>query len=213
MATQTITFTDGGFPNNFSGNLEDFKNAIIDNLIGTIDSDNIIMGKIGGTAPTSNIGLWLDQQTVKVWSGSSYVPAKIVFGGSTNQVTFTTSGVTANRTITFPDKDGTVALTSDVYGGRATIILGAVTPQNIDWSLSNNFYKAPVANNVFNMINSLPGQKISFIINATGTITMTFNGVSFPTGLDIVQTASGVDLWEFKNIAGTIYGNHIKNFA
>lgn len=212
-----ITLTNSGFPVDFSGNLESFKDAIASSLIGNVDSSNLILGKVGGSMPSSDIGPWLDNRTWKAWNGSTYAPMKIVVGNATNQVTFDAAALTADRTITFPDKGGTLALTSDLNGGRETVI---VSSNVIDWSLSNNFFKAMGADVTFSQINSVAGQEVTLAVVKTGptNFTATFGSlISWPTGTQPAQTTwtagTVTDLWIFKNVGGTKYGRIIGNYS
>lgn len=214
MATLNVTFTDGGFPANFSGDLNAFKDAIIQYLVGNIDSSNIILGKIGGSAPVADVGPWLDNGIWKSWNGSAYAPTKIYIGDATaNVAIFNTAALTANRTITFPDKDGTIALTSDLFNGRATTVLTGTTP-TIDWSTSNNYYELLTGNTTIAMTKSVAGQKIFVsLVNSGTSYTVTWTGVSWPGGTTPTQTASGTDLYILQNVAGTIYGRQLANFS
>ncbi len=67
MATQDVTFSLSGFPSPFKGTLEDFKTTFAQKLKGNIVLEDILKGRIGGVAPTSNVGPWADRQSWKTW--------------------------------------------------------------------------------------------------------------------------------------------------
>lgn len=208
-----ITPVDAGFPANFSGNLEAFKNAIIANLSFTAPDDTVMAGRVGGAAPTSNVGPWLDSGVWKVWSGSAYVPAAIVVGDSGHQARLIAPGLTADRDYTLPDRTGVIATTDDLYGGRPAVILTGTTP-DIDWSASNNFYQSISANTTYKFLNGIPGQEIFVVVVATGAFTATFpTTVSWGTGTTIAQTSTGTDVYIFKNVAGAVYGRKLLNVS
>lgn len=219
MATQ-ITFTDTGFPGTtFSGTVQDLVDAFLQYLGGTIPdpgAGSVLVGQIGGSAPVADVGPWLDNRTWKVWNGSAYKPAVLAIGDATNVITFAGSP-TAARTQTFQDKTGTVALTSDVFAPRASIDLSAVS-HAIDWSTSFSFFETIGANTVFTSANSLPGQSAVVRITASGAD----RTATFPTsflwdaagGASPFTVQSGTtDLFLLKNVGGTIYGQHLDNFA
>lgn len=207
-----LAFTDGGFPSaTFSGSLDDLKDAILQYLEATVTDalGTILRGQVGGSTPATNVGPWLDDRTWKMWDGSGYSPCVLQIGdGFYVQLTATT--VTANRTQNLQDKDGTIALLSDIYDGRPSINLGS-TSSDIDWSTSNNFYHSYSADPTYTMSNSLPGQKIMLALSSTGAHTPVFPDTVLWPGATPPAAQSGVTLILLKNVAGTIYGEIVGN--
>lgn len=189
-----------------SGDVPDLATAITSNLQGVIDSSNILLGQVGGAAPTSNVGLWVNGGILYYWNGSAYVPMVVAVGDGTHSVTLSASP-TLNRTILLPDRDGTLALTVDIYTPRDTVIVPAL---NLDWSTSFSFYKAITVSSAFTMTNTKPGQRIRFVISPTGSGAYTFPAFVFwPSGTAPTATAGQVDLLQFDNDGGSIYGKRI----
>lgn len=205
-----LTFADGGFPGGtFNGNVQDVFDATAENLVATVDDVQLIQGQIGGSEPTEDIGPWLDGRTWKAWNGSEYAPATIYVGAAGDEVLLSAFPST-NRTQTLQDKDGTIALLSDVQGGRSSISL-LLTSREIDWSNSDNFYDSYSADQTYTMVNSLPGQEIVVALSSTGSHTPTFPDYVLWPGGTAPAAQSGVTLILFKNVAGTIYGEIIGN--
>ncbi len=215
MAT-TLTFTDAGFPSStFSGTVQDLVNAFVANLSATIPTTSIITGKVGGTAPVSDIGPWLDGRVWKVWDGvSAYVPVGLQLGNSVHIISFDGSP-TANRTQTFQDSTGIVALQSDVFTPRASIDLSLTSPANqIDWSASGSFYRSITGSTTFTMINSLPGQEIMISITSSMSGAVVFpSTILWVGGTAPTQTVTGTDVYQLWNVAGTVYGRQLLNFS
>jgi hypothetical protein len=207
MAVYTINLTGTPLPTGWTGTLEQLRSAILDSLSGTISSDNVILGQVGGSAPTSDIGPWFKDGSWRYWDGSAYVPALIQFGSSTFHLTFSGT-LTANREWTVQDKDGTLALQSDIFTPRATISLSGASPQ-IDWSDSNSFKLTMGAVPTFSQINSKPGQEAFLVVfNSTGgSLTPLFgSGFHFEGGGGAsAVVASKSNLLILRNVAGTIY--------
>jgi hypothetical protein len=219
-----ISFTADPLPSNFKGTLQDFQERFLLNLRGSIDGTSVLTGKIGGTKPTTNIGPWLNNGTWYVWNGAQYVPTTVKIGGpgyvvqlgsySTTALT-TTSPILATRKQLLQDKDGTIALLSDVYEGRPAIELAGTTP-TIDWSAGHQFSEILTGNTTIKMINSLDGQRITVSLrnNATSyTVTWPATPAVFWTsGSPPVQTPNKTDLYVLRNIAGSIFGRQIANY-
>ena len=214
MAT-TLTFADAGFPSStFSGTVQDLVNAFVANLTATIPTTSVISGQIGGTAPVSDIGPWLDGRVWKSWAGSDYQPMLLEIGTSTHTILFAGTP-TANRTQTFQDSTGIVALQSDVFSPRPSIDLSLTSPANqIDWSAAGSFYETITASNTFTMINSLPGQQIKISITSSIAGAVVFpSTILWVGGTNPTQTVTGTDVYELWNVAGTIYGRQLLNFS
>lgn len=206
----SIIFTDLGFPSGtFAGNVEDLKDAFTDNLGGELDDTKLILGQIGGSEPLSDIGPWLDGRTWKAWNGSNYTPAVINIGAAGDYIGLT-ANPTSNRTQTLQDKEGTVALLSDIRDGRASVNLG-LTSNVIDWSTSDNFFHSYSADQVYTIANSLPGQEIAIAFSSTGAHTPTFPDYVLWPGGTPPAAQSGVTIILLENVAGTIYGEIVGN--
>lgn len=216
-----ITFTADPLPADFAGTLQDFQDTFLANLRGTISETDVLTGQVGGTMPTTNVGPWLNGDTWYVWNGVEYVPATVKVGNTDFTVQLgaaTTSGaskstILADYTQNLQDKDGTVALLSDVYVGRAAVTLSGTNP-TIDWNLGHNFIEVLTGNTTMKMSNYQDGQEITVALTNSGTsYTVAWPSYVFWTGSTPVQSASKTDLYIFKNIAGAIFGRQIAAFA
>ncbi len=213
MPDLPVPLTDTGFPDPFVGDAQAFKDAWFAHIGATISSDNLLFGQIGGSAPLTNIGLWLDTVgggVLKYWktADSAYVPVKVDIGNNTDTVTLLAATLTADRTATFPNKTGTVALTSDVFTPRATVVLTGTTP-TIDWSVSNSFFINLTGNTTFASSNSQPGQEIMVAVAQPSSHTITFTGVLFPGGSADAVASGTTDLFIIRNTAGSLYGQQL----
>lgn len=212
-----ITFGSKGTFTYAGGGPSALAQAILNDMTSTINTDNLLTGKVGGAAPTTNVGPWLNGMTWYAWDSvnSKYTPAliKIGGGGSSKFTVSLFSQPTANRTVTFQDKDGYVALLSDLSDPRPTVVLGS-GQNNIDWSITTNYYKSISSNTVFTMNASLPGQEIWLVVKAAGGQTVTFPAsVFWIGGSQPVQTSGGTDFYILNNIAGQIYGRVLQNYS
>jgi hypothetical protein len=209
MATFTFSFGTSGFPTTFVDDLAAFKDAFAASLTASISTDNLLTGKIGGSAPTSDIGPWFDVSggyVWKRWNGSAYVPIDLKLGNGSFNLTLVAGTLTANRTVLFQNDDGTVAYLDDVYNKRTTVVITGTTP-NVDWSASETFFYSLTANRTFTMSNSLPSQEIALAVSATGAFTITWpTDVVWAGGTPPAQTSTATDVYIFTNIGGTIYG-------
>lgn len=218
MATLALTFTDSGFPDPFTGDVQDEVDAFVAHLAASITDTKLILGQNGGTIPGSNIGpLWINGTSIYVWDGATYTPVIIKLLNSTHLTTFGSETLTADRVITFPDKDGIAAMQSDVFNTRGThVVTGGTTP-DFDWSVASSFYRAVnAANDTATFSNSLPGQEIIIVTFAAAAYTIAFPViVEWKTpGTQPVQTSTATDMWRFTNLAGTIYGERVgANFS
>lgn len=209
MAIDDLTFVDTGFPDPFNGDVQDLVDAFVANLAASVNSTNYILGQVGGSAPLTDIGPWLDGDTWKVFVTSAYVPATLKLTSGSFTTTFSSQTLTANREVQFQDKAGIVAMTSDVYAGRGTHVVTG-TSAVLDWSLFSSFFQSITANTTVILNSTLPGQTVTYLVSATGAFTLFFAaGVQWAGGAQPVQTSTGVDLYEFHNSAGTIYARRI----
>src|SRR4051812_29405983 len=105
-----LTLSPSDFEANTNWTVEEFHQALVSSISAASTSSNVMLGRIGGAMPTSNIGPWLNGTTWYAWNGTAYKPAIIKIGDGSFQITLA-GAPTANRVITFPDASGTVALT------------------------------------------------------------------------------------------------------
>ena len=214
MSTVTLSLTASAFSITPTWTVEQFHQALAASLSAGTTTSNVMLGQVGGSAPLSNVGPWLNGTTLFAWnSGSStYVPATIKIGDATNQITLAGTP-TANRTITIPDATGTLALTSDI--NRATVSPTLAATVNIDWSLSNSFAIPLDRNITITNSNSLSGQEIQVTIYnpAAAVWTVAWGAdvhyVSTPTQ----STNNKTDNYWLRNVAGTICGRYLQAYA
>lgn len=83
-----------------------------------------------------------------------------------------------------------------------------VIPQaNIDWSLSDYFYKRLSADTQFTFSNVADADEIKVLVDSSGSnFTSTWPTVSWPGGTIPAQTPNSADLFQFISMNGTIYG-------
>lgn len=199
----------GALPPNFLDNPQGLANAIAAGLTVDIDLDSaVITGQVGGTEPLTNIGLWFPPVTgsstspsgiVYAWNVTSakYLPAPLVAGqliGTHVYLTELQSTSTANRVQKLADKDGTVALLSDINTGTGvkTFTGGAVT---VNWEDRKEAYINLTSNCVITLSGTpTDSQEQDFWIenNNSHSYSVTFPAyVVWPSGTPFAQTASG----------------------
>jgi microcystin-dependent protein len=62
-STLQINFTVGAFPVGFRGNCQDYANALVDRLTGTIQTTTVFQAQYGGPRPSTDIGPWWQNGT------------------------------------------------------------------------------------------------------------------------------------------------------
>lgn len=216
-----ISFTSDPLPSDFRGTLQDFQTRFLTNLRGSISETQVLTGQVGGSKPVSNSGPWLNNDTWYVWNGTDYVPTTVKVGNNGSVIKLgsflgTSAGVAlSDFTQTLQDKDGTIALLSDVYQGRPSVVLSTTSP-TIDWSQGHQFVETLPGNTTIKMINSVDGESIVVALknNATSyTVTWpTIPAIFWTSGSAPVQTASKTDLYILTNIAGSIFGRAVQNY-
>lgn len=215
-----IKFTADPLQDDFSGTLQDFQSRFLDNLRGTISETQVLIGQVGGAQPLTNVGPWLNNDTWYYWNGVEYVPMAIRIGQSAYTVKLggnTTSGDSKSLVLpdfvqTLQDKDGTIALLSDVYVGRPAVTLTGTTP-TIDWSQGHHFVQTLSGNTTMKMSNMQDGQRIAVKLANSGTsYTVTWPNYVFWPSTAPTQTANKTDIYTFRNIAGTIIGRQVPNY-
>jgi hypothetical protein len=150
----------------------------------------------------------------KYWNGTAYTPFKVWVGDPNHVVQLNADSLTTNRVQNLQDKDGTIALTSDLFSGRPTQILSGATP-SIDWSSSGTYSILLSANTTFTSTLSQPGQEIYIAITNPSTYTVTWpSNFTWPGGTPPTQSVTNkTDLYRLKNVAGTIYGEQKQDFS
>lgn len=90
----------------------------------------------------------------------------------------------------------------------------AVTGTAIDCNLGDAFYATLAANTTFTFSNFSDGQTIVVAVtNTASNYTVTWTGVTFPGGIQPVQTVGAhTDVWTFCKINSVIYGTAIQNY-
>jgi hypothetical protein len=208
-----IRFTADPLPADFSGTLQDFQTRFLSNLTGEIQDDHVLIGQVGGAEPTTNVGPWLNVDTWYVWDGSKYVPAPLRVGNA--DFTISIQGdITKNIIQTLQDKDGVIALTSDVYEGRDTVVLSGTTP-TIDWGASNNFSQLLTGNTTYKLSNINDGQEIVIAVsNGVTAYTVSWPSSVFWTGGTPVQSGiNTTDLYLLKSIGGSVFGRQLAGYV
>jgi hypothetical protein len=217
-----VAFTSDPLPVDFQGTLEDFRTRFITNLRGTISRTQVLVGQIGGSEPLSNIGPWLNIDTWYVWNGSDYVPTTLKVGNSTYQVTLSNEftgvkGIVPDKVQTLQDKSGVIALLSDVYEGRPSIIMGYDPPgvSTLDWGAGSHFFLLLTSNTTIKSINMLDGQDVIVAIrNAASSFTVTWPTFIFWTGgtPPVQSVTNKTDLYILSNIGGSVFGRQIAGY-
>jgi hypothetical protein len=214
-----ITFTADPLPDDFSGSLQDFQNRFLANLHGTIQDTAVLIGQVGGSKPTSNIGPWLNTDIWYIWNGDDYVPTTIKIGGNQYTVTLTNEfaqefGIIPDKVQTLQDKTGVIALMSDIFQGRPTVILTGTTP-TIDWNVSNSFSHILPGNSTYKITNVQDGLEVAIAVKNTGTsYTATWPSTIFWAGTTPpTQTANKTDMYILKGIGGSVFARQIANYA
>ena len=213
-----IRFSADPIPADFTGTLQDFQDRFLLNLRGTIDDSQVLAGQIGGSKPDTDVGPWLNGDSWHVWNGSEYVPTTVKVGGAGfvvqlgDYTTVGDTGILPTNVQTLQDKDGVIALLSDVYVGRPCVILSGTTP-TIDWNLGHHFALIPLSGNTtFKIANSQDGQRVVVAVrNAATTYTVTWPSSIFWTGgsAPTQSVTNKTDLYILDNIGGSVFGRQI----
>lgn len=158
-----VKISGGPLPLNFQGSPQEFQKAIYRRLEGRITGDKTLLGWTGATEPASDIGPWLKSRSWFAWDelAANYkpTPEKIENGAATMSFVGTP---TANRTQTFPDKSGTVALADDVFIPLETQVLTGTAPV-IDWDF-RSFVHGLTGDTNYTHTNVQDGQQINMAI-------------------------------------------------
>jgi hypothetical protein len=130
-----ISFGLEPLPNvQWSGDVSQLLQLLVSHLTGTLESGAFV-GQIGGSEPTSDIGLWLDNNTIKKWSSvaGKYLPLPVVagtlFGSNLYTTNLISTAASGNIQLNLPDRNGaTLATLDDISGGAGTgLVVGLST--------------------------------------------------------------------------------------
>ncbi len=209
----------------FAGDLQQTLSLFATRLHGVF-SGNVLTGQVNGSAPTSDMGIWINGNVLYNWNPTEarYLPIPLAIGrvatsGGPIVITSIQSNATANRTLYTPDKSGTIATTSDVFKGQPTQSLGGATP-TVDWNIdARDFYLTLTANATIGMSNMADGQdKRVWVENpASATYTASFPNVIWAGGAAPTQTAGAagirkIDRYDFQRIGSYTFGKQTPDY-
>jgi len=195
MSDVPITFSLAAFPDPFSGTQEVFKDVLVSKLVAAATSpSNIIVGKIGGTTPTSDVGPWAsNRQSWKTWGAVPGSPTifKYLYNtiavGNKDHLIRMDGTPSANRSLLLQDKNGIAALTDDLYIPRQSYPLSGAA-LFLDWNLSNTFYHELTSDTAYYMRNSRHGQEIRLLISNPALWSVAFYETGFVGGVQPAQS-------------------------
>lgn len=196
--------------------LENIYYALANNITGSID-DTVLPAVSDPEQDQSHFAPWFTGDSWNVWDDTlkAYIPATTIVGNVT-----LTANATADRLQHIQNKAGIIALTSDAYIARETVILreGLVS---VDWDKASSFRCALGVNRqtAIYMTHSKPGMEIELLVVNNGTSqTVAWDpAIQWPSGT-AAQPPAAVPgqakalLVTLKNIAGTIYADFL-NYA
>ena len=111
------------------------------------------------------------------------------------QLTINTDNLTANRAVNFQDKDGTIALTSDITGGSSTKTVTTITANfTVTTDEINNIIEC---NSAFARTITIPGGN-SFPVGSTLTI------IQSNTGEVTITAGVGIQIEKFGGIGDAV---------
>lgn len=150
-------------------------------------------------------GLAAGNWTIKAAGMASQNPSAVAITGGV---------ITGITDLTVAD-GGTGA--STIGGARTNLTLPSLptSGNQLDWSLSDNFYVPISAATTFTFLNTLNGKTVRLAaVMDGGTHGLTFPTVKWAGGTQTASsTTATTDLYEFRQINGVIYGTITKNFA
>lgn len=208
MPNVIANFTMGALPPSFQADPQSFANLIAAGLSVDLDLDSVVItGQVGGSEPTSNIGLWFPPVTgsttspsgiVYVWNSTSakYLPAPLVAGqlvGNTVYLSQIQTTATADRIAKLPDKSGTIAFLDDISTGSGTKTYtgGAVT---VNWEDRKDAYITLTSNCTITLSGTPTDTQWQdfWIENVATSFTVTFPAtVKWSGGSAYTQTTAG----------------------
>jgi hypothetical protein len=200
MAAQ-VTIASTTLPNFlWQGDLQQLLDLFAQHLVGTLNG-NVLVGQMNGSAPTSNIGVWVNGNVLYTWNTDEgrYLPLPLAIGrvytGGVLNLTKIFALATTDRTLYTPDKTGTLAVTSDIFGEKATQSLGGTSPV-LDWNIeARHYYITLSGNTTLSVTNNKDGQERDIWVEnpASASNTFVITGAVWPGALP-TQTAGGVNL-------------------
>ena len=137
-------------PIQWSGDIFQLAQLLVDHLQGNVDQ-SVFSGQLDGTEPTTDIGLWLDDDVWKRWDAewAKYVPLGLVAGlvdnGTVRTARLNATNTSADIELDLPEEGGTLARIEDVNSPVETITHAGNTI-TIDWTKPNKY--AVISGNV-----------------------------------------------------------------
>lgn len=244
MANLITTHFTMGSIGSFTGNLQAFANTIAAGLTCAVELDSkVLVGQLAGSEPVSDIGLWYPPITgsttfpsgiAYAWSANDgkYLPVPLVAGqlrrvsGSADVVYLTQlqATCTANRKQYLQDKDGTVALTSDISTGIGIETLTSGATMTLDWTNNKEKFVTLGASTTVSLIGTPQESQwmdIWFENNITAYTVTWGNTILWPAATAPTMTTasagqrriSHVRLYSLGKPPGnTIYGEYTLNY-
>lgn len=216
-----VTIGRTALPNTqFRGNIDELLQLFVDHLYGTL-ATGTLTGQLNGTAPTSDVGPWLNQTIWEVWNDDEarYLPAAVVAGRMYLGTLVTTeikSGATVNRTLTTPDKDGTIATTADINTPNATQTLGG-SSFFIDGAQRTTFYVVLSGTTSIGVANFVDNLKVDVYLeqpnNSSFTVTWT-PAIIWIGGTPTMSTAASghrsIDHYTIRKVGDLYFGEYVQ---
>lgn len=217
-----INFSRTPLPNTqFEGDIDDFIDLIVAHLEGTLEN-GAITGQVGGSEPLADIGFWFNE-VFYTWNelAGKYLPIPLLAGRVYNDVvynTFLQSSATADRTLTLPDKDGTLATTDEVVVKNPTVTLGGTTLA-LNGFLNSWFYHVLIANITnISLAPLVDGQVVELWIEAPASTSFTVAWtplIHWMGGAAPVQSTSGagvrtIDHYKVWRVGDIILGEQVQ---
>ena len=162
-------------------------------------------------ATNGNNSLWV---ATGLAAGNWAIKAAGMATQASSAVAITGGVITGITDLTVAD-GGTGA--STIGGARTNLTLPSLptSGNQLDWSLSDNFYVPISTATTFTFLNTLNGKTVRLAaVMDGGTHALTFPTVKWSGGTQTASsTTATTDLYEFRQINGVIYGTITKNFA
>lgn len=204
----------------FEGDIDDFIDLIVAHLEGTLEN-GAITGQVGGSEPISDIGGFWFNEVFYTWNelAGKYLPIPLLAGRVYNDVLYTTflqSSATADRTLTLPDKNGTLATIDEVINKNDTETPVA-SPITLDYTKNAYYYVVLAADTTFHD-NMADGCRIDLWVenSQNNGFDVFFPGIIFMGTVPPVQTAGtstqrALDHYILYRVDGITFGEHIAN--
>lgn len=215
VAGETIVWDGSGWVDN---NLDSYYVKINGSSVvsGTVQMDKILLTSFD-TISTTNAG--------QLFINAFGWPV-LARGGSTNSLTFNFSGYTSARTVAWPDKDGTVAFTSDLptggaggdyvdltsaqtIGGAKTFSVDVTVPDEVYGVSWNGSLEVPTKNAVYDKIESIDPTGDYLLLSGASTMLGNLDiGGQWITDVDQLRfsdTDSDSGIWSMREITNANY--------